>query len=124
MPLLMRLFVRTHPAPVAVTLHDGDRVGPLLVVHAPGHTPGEIVLYHESRKILFSGDAVVERKGKLTMPAAGFASSLDQAVRSFSRVRDLNAEVLLPGHGEPVTRDVGDLLDDLIGRAPREFLHR
>lgn len=124
MPLLMRLFLRIHPAPVAVVLNDGDRIGPLLVVHAPGHTPGEVVFYHAGRKILFSGDAVVERKGQLTIPAARFASSLDQAVQSLSRIRALDAEILLPGHGVPVTKEVSSRLDDLIQRAPREFLGR
>ncbi len=122
MPFLMRLFMRTHPAPVAVTLNDGDRIGPLLVVHAPGHTPGEVVFYHATRKILFSGDAVVERKGQLTIPAARFASSLEQAVHSLSRIRELDAEILLPGHGIPVTKDIRSHLDDLIQRAPGEFL--
>lgn len=124
MPLLMRLFVRTHPAPVAVMLSDGDRIGPLLVVHTPGHTPGEVVFYHPGRKILFSGDAVTERKGRLTMPATRYASSVDQAVKSLSRIQGLGAEILLPGHGVPVTKDVGAHLDDLIQRAPREFLGR
>src|SRR5208282_4392929 len=32
MPLLMRLFARVRPAPVALTLKDGDQVGPLRVV--------------------------------------------------------------------------------------------
>ncbi len=124
MPLLMRLFMRIHPAPVAVPLNDGDRIGPLLVVHAPGHTPGEVVFYHATRRILFSGDAVVERKGHLTLPAARFASSLDQAVRSLSWIRELDTEILLPGHGVPVTKDIRSRLDDLIERAPREFLGR
>jgi glyoxylase-like metal-dependent hydrolase (beta-lactamase superfamily II) len=124
MPLLMGLFMRTHPAPVAVTLNDGDRIGPLQVVHAPGHTPGEVVFYHATRRILFSGDAVVERKGKLTLPATGYASRLVLAVQSLSRIQALNAETLLPGHGVPVTTDVGSRLDDLIRRAPSEFLGR
>jgi glyoxylase-like metal-dependent hydrolase (beta-lactamase superfamily II) len=124
MPLLMRLFLRTHPAPVAVPLTDGDRVGPLQVVHAPGHTPGEVVLYHAARRILFSGDAVVEKDGLLTLPGARFASSLEQAVQSLPRIRALDVETLLPGHGVPVTTDVSSRLDDLIRRAPHEFLGR
>ena len=123
-PLLMRLFVRTHPAPVAISLKDGDRVGPFVVVHVPGHTPGEVAFYHPVRKILFSGDSVVERKGRFTLPGAKFAADLDQAVRSLARLRELDVEVLLPGHGVPVTKGFGSRLDDLIQRAPTEFLHR
>lgn len=122
MPLLMRLFMRVRPAPVAMILHDGDRVGPLVVVYVPGHTPGEVAFYHPARKILFSGDSVVERDGRLTLPAPRFAANLDQAVRSLDRLRALDVELLLPGHGVPVTRDVASRLDDLIRRAPAEFL--
>lgn len=122
--LLMRLFMRTRPAPVALVLKDGDRVGPLLVVHTPGHTPGEVVFFHPTRRILFSGDAAVERNGRLTLAAPRFASNLDQAVQSLARLRGLDAETLLPGHGVPVTSNVASLLDDLIQRAPAEFLRR
>ena len=123
-PLLMRLFMRVHHAPVAISLKDGDRVGPLVVVHTPGHTPGSVVYHHPARKILFSGDSVVERKGHLTMPRTGFATSPDQAVQSLSRIRELDVEVMLPGHGVPVTSNFVPLLDDLIKRAPVEFLSR
>jgi len=123
-PLLMRLFMRVHPAPVGTSLKDGDRIGSLVVVHTPGHTPGEVVFYHPERKILFSGDAVVERKGTLTVPAARFAWNLDQAIRSISRIRALEVELLLPGHGDPVTKNVPALLDDLARRAHAEFARR
>jgi glyoxylase-like metal-dependent hydrolase (beta-lactamase superfamily II) len=124
MPLLMRLLVHVRPAPVAVALKEGDQVGSLTVLHVPGHTPGEVAFYHPTRKILFSGDSVVERKGRLTIPAANFASNLDQAVQSLARLRSLDVELLLPGHGVPVTAGVGPLLDDLIKRAPTEILRR
>lgn len=124
MPLLMRLFIRVRPAPVAIPLKDGDRVGPFLVIHAPGHTPGEVAFYHPVRRILFSGDAVVERNGRLTLPAPRFATNLEQAVRSLGRLRALEVEVLLPGHGVPVTKNIGPLLEDLQNRAPTEFARR
>jgi glyoxylase-like metal-dependent hydrolase (beta-lactamase superfamily II) len=124
MPLVMRWFARVHPAPVAVLLRDEDQVGALRVVFVPGHTPGEVAFYHPTRKILFSGDSVVEKRGRLTMAAPRFASNLAQAVRSLERLRALEIETLLPGHGEPVSKDVGGLLDDLIRRAPVEFLGR
>jgi hydroxyacylglutathione hydrolase len=124
MPLLMRLLVRVHPTPVTGLLKDGDQIGDLKVVFVPGHTPGEVAFYHPGRRILFSGDSVVEAKGRLTLPGTRFASSLEQAVRSLDRLRQLDVELLLPGHGVPVRRDVPSLLDDLLRRAPSEFLHR
>jgi glyoxylase-like metal-dependent hydrolase (beta-lactamase superfamily II) len=124
LPLLMRLFVRVHPAPVATVLNDGDRIGALTVIHAPGHTPGEVAFFDPARKILFSGDSVVERKGRLTLPAARVATDLRAAVRSLDRLRALGAELLLPGHGVPVGRGLDALFEDLIRRAPVEFLRR
>lgn len=124
MSLLMRLFLRARPAPVANILKDHDTVGPLSVIHAPGHTPGEVAFYEPSRKILFSGDSVVEREGRLTLPAARYAANLEQAVASLSRLRALEIELLLPGHGVPVTKGIHDRLDDLIRRAPTRYLHR
>jgi glyoxylase-like metal-dependent hydrolase (beta-lactamase superfamily II) len=124
MPLLMRLLVRVHPVSVSSILSDGDKVDGLSVLHVPGHTPGEIALYDAERRILYSGDSVVEHRGRLTLPGRRFASNLVQAVHSLGRLRSLDIELLLPGHGEPVSRDVAGLLDDLIRRAPGEFLHQ
>lgn len=121
-PLLLRLFFRPRPVPVATLLKNGDTVGPLRVVFVPGHTPGEIALYHPGQRLLFSGDSVVERRGSLTLPAPRVASDLAQAVRSFSVLRKLEVDTLLPGHGVPVSKDVAGKLDDLIARAPRELL--
>lgn len=122
MGFFLRLFLRPRPVAVGRALNDGETVGPLRVVFAPGHTVGEIALYHAGRKILFSGDSVVERNGQLTLPAARFAADLPQAVRSLEVLRKLDVELLLPGHGAPVRKDFAGRLDDLIARAPKEFL--
>lgn len=119
---MMRLFARPRPVPVPTVLRDGDSVGPFRVVFVPGHTPGEIALYHPGRRLLFSGDSVVERHGAFTLPGVRFATDIGQAVRSLSLLRGLEVELLLPGHGQPVRQDVAGRLDELIARAPREFL--
>lgn len=122
MPALMRLFFAARPVAVGRPLNDGDTVGPFRVVHVPGHTVGEVAFYHPGRRILISGDSVVERHGSLTLPAARFAADLPQAVRSLETLRKLEVDLLLPGHGIPVRGDVPARLDDLIARAPAEFL--
>ncbi|MCI4324127.1 MAG: MBL fold metallo-hydrolase [Thermoplasmata archaeon] len=122
MPRIMRLFMKVHPAAVASMLSDGDLVGPLQVIHTPGHTPGEVVFYHPGRKILFAGDSLREQKGKLILPAARFASNIAQAVSSLQRLQRLDVALMLPGHGEPIGTDFSGLLDDLVRRAPDEYL--
>ena len=42
--------------PIDILLHDGDRIGDLLCIHIPGHTPGSIGLYDECTKTFFCGD--------------------------------------------------------------------
>lgn len=121
-PFLLRPFVRVPPVPIDRTIGGGDTVGPLRVVHVPGHTAGELAFYHPARKLLFSGDAVCESKGRLVLPAPRAASDLAQAVASLRVLRELEVETLLPGHGLPVTRDVAGRIDELIARAPREYL--
>jgi glyoxylase-like metal-dependent hydrolase (beta-lactamase superfamily II) len=124
MPALLRWFVRVDPVPVQRILGEGDSVGPFRVVFVPGHTAGEVAFYLPERRILFSGDSVVERRGVLTLPAARYAADLRQAVASLEILRKLEIELLLPGHGVPVRKDVAAKLDDLIARAPTQFLRQ
>ena len=46
------------PCPVDHTLEDGDRVGPVEVLHTPGYSPGHLAFYWPERRVLFAGDAV------------------------------------------------------------------
>ena len=124
MSLLMRLFVRLHPVPVGVELKGGEIVGPLSVIFVPGHTAGEVAFYDSARKILFSGDSVVEHDGHLALPAPRYATNVRQAVDSLNRLKALEIELLLPGHGQPVRKDVAGLLEELIRRAPATYLGR
>jgi glyoxylase-like metal-dependent hydrolase (beta-lactamase superfamily II) len=123
-PFLMRPFVRFRPTPVATYLKDGDRIGSLQVVHVPGHTLGSVAFYEPDRKLLFSGDAVVERQGRLTLAPVRYAANVKQAVESLARLRGLEVGILLPGHGVPVVKAFNPLMDDLMRRAPGEFLGR
>jgi hydroxyacylglutathione hydrolase len=120
-PALLR-FIRVPPVQVQRTLADGDMIGPFRVIYAPGHTIGEVAFYHPERKLLFAGDSVVEQKGRLTIPGRRYATNLRQAVDSLQILRKLDIELLLPGHGVPIRKDVSAQLDDLIARAPSEFL--
>jgi glyoxylase-like metal-dependent hydrolase (beta-lactamase superfamily II) len=122
--VFFRLFMRPRPVAVGRPVKDGDTVGPLRVIFVPGHTVGEVAFYQPERRILFSGDSVVERDGSLTLPGRRIAADLAQAVRSLQVLRALEIELLLPGHGVPVRKDVASRLDDLIARAPAEFLGR
>jgi glyoxylase-like metal-dependent hydrolase (beta-lactamase superfamily II) len=76
------------------------------VVPTPGHTPGHCALHFEAHRSLFVGDAlctwhpVKGTTGPQLMPSS-FNTSNDQALESLSAIEEIEADVLLPGHGEP-----------------------
>ena len=84
-------------------LSEGDRIGPLEVLHTPGHTPGSICLYLEEENLLISGDTVFTDGGfgRFDFPG-GDRVALAQSIH---RLDTLGIEGLYPGHGTPVHRD-------------------
>jgi glyoxylase-like metal-dependent hydrolase (beta-lactamase superfamily II) len=76
------------------------------VVHTPGHTPGHCVVHFERHGALFVGDALCTwnlltgKRGPQVMPSA-FNVSTDRCFESLAAIEGLEAETLLPGHGEP-----------------------
>lgn len=101
-------------------LKDGDHVGPLTVMHAPGHTPGSLTFYWPERKTLICGDVVVT----WPEPALGWPQiTLDnkQNRDSVGKLCDMTqAEILCVGHGNPVIRNGANVMRGLFnGRKPQ-----
>jgi|SRR5215218_5560996 len=77
------------------------------VIHTPGHTPGHCAFLLEGRGVLFSGDALVTRdnvSGRTGPQPIHWSEDDEQTRASFERLRALDADVVLPGHGEPWRR--------------------
>jgi glyoxylase-like metal-dependent hydrolase (beta-lactamase superfamily II) len=83
-----------------------DVPGKPRAVHIPGHTPGNAVLYFEDRLAVISGDTLIThnpltgRTGPQVQPS-GFNRDTAQALASLRALENLNAEIILPGHGDP-----------------------
>ena len=98
-----------------VSTFTGDTVlevpGRPQAIHTPGHSDGHVVFHLPDRGALLVGDALCTynpltgRRGPQLMPG-GFSVSSSQAMESLGRVEGLEANVLLPGHGEPWTEGV------------------
>jgi glyoxylase-like metal-dependent hydrolase (beta-lactamase superfamily II) len=93
----------------AETFSDGavlDVPGKPRAVHTPGHTEGHCVIAFGSHGALFVGDELCTwhpltgERGPRLMPKA-FDVSYAQCVESLARVESLDAELILPGHGDP-----------------------
>jgi hydroxyacylglutathione hydrolase len=79
---------------------------PLEVIHTPGHTSGGICLYTREKRILFSGDTVFPNG--LYGAYYGESGSLEEMVASLKRLTELDVDILLAGHGEPLLGGAND----------------
>ncbi len=98
-------FFKTTPVQPDIILHEGDRIGKLTVIHTPGHTPGSISLYDSQRKVIFVGDALRFVDGKIESPPERFTIDMDEALKSIGKICQLEFDVMLSGHGEPLKPD-------------------
>lgn len=71
----------------------GDAV--LEVIHTPGHTIGSISLFLEDDKILFTGDTLFTNGGFGRTDLGGDEKML---LNSLEKLKDVNFELLYPGH--------------------------
>jgi glyoxylase-like metal-dependent hydrolase (beta-lactamase superfamily II) len=117
-----RVF-RAAPCQVDQALEDGDVVdalGGLKVIHAPGHTPGNIALYDPDRRILFCGDTIfngnpLSGRGGIQPPPRAFSVDTARAEASARMLAKLPAEVICFGHGEPILERAGERLREAVG---------
>ena len=104
------------PCKIDVKLDEGDEVKigklKLKVWHTPGHTPGQ--LSFKLGNLLFSGDNIY-KDGCVGAIDAHHGSHLPSVIQSLIRIRDDNAEYLLPSHG-PVFRKDPKILQNAIDR--------
>lgn len=86
---------------------DGDVLdvpGKPRVVFTPGHSAGHSALLLEQRRVLFCGDAMVTysvRTGATGPMLHPFNEDAVRARESLAILDRLDADVVLPGHGEP-----------------------
>ena len=109
--LLAPMMPKADPAPVDVTVQDGERLdilGGAMVAHVPGHTPGSIALHFPSERLLICGDVINNRRDRLGPPPKAFTEDMDQALVSLRRLAELEFDVLCPGHGVPVVGGAGE----------------
>jgi glyoxylase-like metal-dependent hydrolase (beta-lactamase superfamily II) len=97
---------RVEPVTPTRLVEDGDVLDlgdrRLAVLHLPGHTPGEIGLWEEETKTLFSGDCVYESGVLLDeLPESNIADY----VLSMRRLLDLPLRIAHGGHDESFGRE-------------------
>jgi glyoxylase-like metal-dependent hydrolase (beta-lactamase superfamily II) len=84
-----------------IVLEGGEKIGSLEVIWTPGHSPGHVCLYDAERRILFSGDHILDT----TSPNIGWlpeGDPLGDYLTSLRHLRSRDIDIVLPGHGEPI----------------------
>jgi len=113
----------TRPLEDGQTIRFRDRE--LQALHRPGHSPSDTVFWDEERRILFSGDhliAHISSNPLISLPLDGSehrTQALVAYIDSLEKTREMPAEIVLPGHGEPITEHA-----DLIGSRFASTLRR
>ncbi len=104
-------------------LHDGDvltlRDRSFRILHRPGHSPSDTVFWDEERRILVAGDhllAHISSNPLISRPLGGDGDggrpkALIDYIDSMRATRELPAELVLSGHGNPIADHVG-LIDE------------
>ena len=115
-------------AEVTRPLSDGEELvfgkRRLQALHRPGHSPSDTVFWDAERRILIAADhliAHISSNPLITRPLDG-SSERTQAlvtyIASMEKTREMDAEIVLSGHGEPITDHVA-LIDDRLAKHER-----
>lgn len=101
------------PREVDHFIHEGDQIGPLTVVHTPGHSPGHLAFWWAEKKALFVGDAIVTWP-RFELGWRGFLLNPTQHRRSIHRLAEFDCEVMCTGHGDPIAAGAGDKIREAL----------
>lgn len=69
------------------------------LIHTPGHTPGQLAVHVPEERLAFVGDTIFN--GVQTWL---YASDVDQWIRSLDRIKKLDVDHIVPGHGLVCTK--------------------
>jgi glyoxylase-like metal-dependent hydrolase (beta-lactamase superfamily II) len=117
-----QLRARFPQAPLAAArgevderLAEGTRFGPFEAVETPGHAPDHLAFI--SGRTAFTGDAVLGEGSVFVFPYPG---ALAAYLAGLERLRARELDLLLPGHGAPVTDPEAKLDEYVAHRLERE----
>ena len=102
-----------RPCPIDDSVGEGDAVGPLEVLHAPGHSPGHLAFHWGERGLLIAGDAVATwPRFEAGWPA--FTLNAEQHRKSIERLATLAPTLVGVGHGDPIVDRAAERLHGLV----------
>jgi glyoxylase-like metal-dependent hydrolase (beta-lactamase superfamily II) len=112
----------TRPLADGEEIAFGDRT--LQTLHRPGHSPSDTVFWDAERRVLIAADHLIAHISSNPLIArpldgsSGRTQALVTYIESMRKTRELPAEIVLSGHGEPIVDHVA-LIDDRLAKHQR-----
>ncbi len=123
LPRIMEFFskyimggIKPIPSAIIKSFADGDTLpllGGLQMLATPGHTMDHFSFYCPAKGILFAGDALNTRNGRLQSTPPFITADQEAAAQSAIRLLELAPAVIACGHGKPSTNHDMDTLMQL-----------
>jgi len=87
-------------------VHGGEHITlgnfDLEIVWTPGHSPGHICFYDRARKVLFSGDHILQKTTpNVSMNSQSIGNPLVDYLNSLHQISKMPVDLVLPAHGQP-----------------------
>jgi glyoxylase-like metal-dependent hydrolase (beta-lactamase superfamily II) len=92
-------------------------LGGLEVIHTPGHTPGSVCLFGPRDGVLFVGDSLGARFGRLTFASRLYSDDFATARRQVQRMAALDVKTIVFSHYPPLQEGAAAMLAALAARA-------
>lgn len=109
-----RIFAAMTPEPPEIVpIVDGDVLpvlGGLQVVHTPGHTPGSVCLYGSRDRVLFVGDVLQRRLGRVSYASGLYSDDHAAAKRAVKRLAALDVKTIVFSHFPTLRADAAGTL--------------
>jgi len=100
------------------TVRENSRIAvggyEFVCVETPGHTKGHLCLYEPTRKVLISGDHILQDISPTIMLWSGKGNPLRDYLQSLNKSAALDVDLVLPGHRQ-VFREYRPRIAELIG---------
>src|SRR4051794_25346489 len=104
-----RVFAAMTPVPPhIVPSADGEilpTLGGLEVLHTPGHTPGSVCLYGRRDRVLFVGDTLQARFGRVTSASTLYSDDAAGARQQVQRLAELDVQTIIFSHYPALEND-------------------
>lgn len=110
----------TPDVPEFEAIEDGDvlpLLGGLRVIHTPGHTPGSVCLYGARDRVLFVGDTLQRRFGRVAFASSLYSDDYRAARQSAKRLAQLDVKTLVFSHFAALEEGATEVLARLASRA-------